>query len=428
MSLTSHVVDDNRETSVEDGGPDDLIGAFYTDHPYPPPVADLEPHRQAWQRPNRRRAEFHLFWPADAYRDDLDILVAGCGTFQAAKHAICWPDARVTGIDISATSLAHTHELKRKHNLTNLETEQLPIERVSELGRTFDLIVCTGVLHHLADPDAGLRALRSVLKPHGVMYLMVYARYGRTGVYLLQEYCRRLGVGTSQHEIEELAAALKVLPRNHPLAGPMSASRDFARPDALADALLNPRDRAYSVPELFEFLAGAGLELRRWFRQAPYLPWCGVLAASPHHVRLTALAAPEQYAAAELWRGTMMQHNAIVGVGQATGDRRPIRFDDDRWRSYVPIRLPSTVCVQERLPPGAAGVLLNQSHSHTDLVLAIDAPEKQLFDAIDGRRSIAGILEQLPGPMNRNQQRDRARAFFERLWFWDQVVFDASHE
>ena len=81
-------------------------------------------------------------------------------------------------------------QLKRKYNLTNLETRQLPIEGAAALGRSFDLIVCTGVLHHLADPDAGLRALRSVLKPEGAMYLMVYAPYGRTGVYMLQDYCR----------------------------------------------------------------------------------------------------------------------------------------------------------------------------------------------------------------------------------------------
>ena len=56
------------------------------------------------------------------YRADLDILVAGCGTWQAAKYAVCRPDARVVGIDVSTTSLEHTGQLKRKYNLTNLET------------------------------------------------------------------------------------------------------------------------------------------------------------------------------------------------------------------------------------------------------------------------------------------------------------------
>ncbi len=71
---------------------------------------------------------------------------------------------------------------------------QLPLESVAELDRTFDKIVCTGVLHHLSDPEAGLRSLRSVLKADGAMHLMVYAAYGRTGVAMMQEYCRRLGI------------------------------------------------------------------------------------------------------------------------------------------------------------------------------------------------------------------------------------------
>lgn len=426
MSFASPVIDDNHETGSENTGADDPIGAFYTSHPYPPPVADLERHRQGWQDPNRRRAEFHLLWPAGPYREDLDILVAGCGTFQAAKHAICWPRARVSAIDISTTSLQHTTELKRKYNLTSLATTQLPIERVHEIQKTFDLIICTGVLHHLADPDAGLRALRSVLKPEGVMHLMVYAPYGRTGVYMLQEYCRRLAIGPSEAEIRELSAVLRSLPRQHPLTALLSSSKDFAQADALADALLNPRDRAYSVPQLLEFIEGAGLQLQRWYRQAPYLPQCGAPAATPHLARLTALPVPEQYAAVELFRGTMTVHSAIVGHRMASDDSRGIRFEGERWRSYVPVRLPRTVCIQERLPPGAAAVVINRNHTNTDLVLALDAHQKRLFDAIDGRRSIAGIVEQLSGQKDDDRKWDRARTFFERLWAYDQVVFDTS--
>jgi 2-polyprenyl-3-methyl-5-hydroxy-6-metoxy-1,4-benzoquinol methylase len=79
----------------------------------------------------------------------------------------------VVGIDVSVTSPEHTERLKQKYNLRNLETRQVQIEDVNELERQFDHIICTGVLHHLADPDAGLRALRSVLKPDGAMYLMI---------------------------------------------------------------------------------------------------------------------------------------------------------------------------------------------------------------------------------------------------------------
>jgi 2-polyprenyl-3-methyl-5-hydroxy-6-metoxy-1,4-benzoquinol methylase len=68
-----------------------------------------------------------------------------------------------------------TERLKRKYHLDNFELYQLPIERAGELQTHFDQIVCTGVLHHLADPDKELAALYGLLKPDGVMHLMVYA-------------------------------------------------------------------------------------------------------------------------------------------------------------------------------------------------------------------------------------------------------------
>jgi SAM-dependent methyltransferase len=394
----------------------DPVCEFYTDHPYPPPVDNLDRARDQWRDENRHRTEYHLLWPDKRNRTDLDILVAGCGTWQAAKYALCRPGARVTGIDVSTTSLDHTERLKRKYTLTNLETRRMPIENVAESGRRFDLIVCTGVLHHLADPDEGLRALRSVLRPDGAIYLMVYAPYGRAGVYLLQDYCRRLGIGSSAREINDLATVVEALPQQHPLVALLRGSRDALNADALADALLNPRDRSYSVPQLFDFIERNGLTFGRWYWQAPYLPQCGAMAATPHAKRLAELPERERSAAMELWRGTMTCHSIIAYRSDVSRGRK-FPFDDDRWPSYVPLRLPTTMCVQERLPSNAAGVLLNRSHPFHDLILVIDAKEKRMFDAIDGRRNIAEIAG--PGPSD-------ARGFFQKLWRYDQVVFDMS--
>ena len=68
------------------------------------------------------------------------------------------------------------------------------IEQIEDLGGKFDQIVFTGVLHHLPDPDTGLRVLSSVLEPNGAIRLMVYAAYGRAGIYMMQDCCRLLGV------------------------------------------------------------------------------------------------------------------------------------------------------------------------------------------------------------------------------------------
>jgi SAM-dependent methyltransferase len=399
------------------------IRDFYERMPYPAPLTSLDEHRRLYKNPDRRRAEFHLIWPADQPRAGQEILVAGCGTSQAARYALREPDARITGIDVSETSLRHTRDLQRKYNLENLELHQLAIERVKELGRSFDLIVCTGVLHHLPDPDRGLRALRDVLKPRGAMRLMVYARYGRTGIYMIQEYCRLLGVRASESDLRGLGAALEALPADHPISGVLRKAKDFRRPEAMADALLHPQDRAYTVPELYEWLDRCDLSFGRWVEQAPYSAQCGLVARSPHAARLASLPSRLQHAAVELFRGTMVSHSFVAYRHDRPDASQPITFAGDRWRDYVPISLPWTVCVRERLPPGSVAVLINRSHTFTDLVLTVDSLEDRLLGAIDGNRTLAEIV-QFAAREGKDQR--RALSFFERLWNYDQVVFDAS--
>jgi SAM-dependent methyltransferase len=395
------------------------VRTFYDRHPYPPPVDDLDGYRRRWQDPQRRRADYHLSWPARPYREDLSILVAGCGTSQAAKHALRWPKARVTAVDVSATSVRCTEALKQRYDLANLEVRQLPIERVADLGEAFDQIVCTGVLHHLPEPLAGLTALRGVLAAGGAMHLMVYAPYGRTGIYMIQELCRRIGIEASDQDIPDLVAALGVLPAGHPLTGLLREAPDFRNAAAMADALLHPQDRAYSVPQLFDFLRGGGCAFVRWLRLAPYSPRCGIMNRLPQRERLVRLASEEQHAAAELFRGTMVCHSLIVRRDDDQRGPRPISFAGRDWIDHVPLRQSDTISVKQRLPPGASAVLINRSHTDTDLFLPIDAAEERLVDAIDGKRTVGDIA-------GREGLLDRAGPFFERLYEYDQIVFDAS--
>jgi SAM-dependent methyltransferase len=394
---------------------------FYDHHPYPPP-SNLDDYRHHWRDPSRLRADFHLFWPWHAYREEQSILIAGCGTSQAAKHAMRWPTAQVTGIDCSETSVRHTERLKKQHDLTNLHVYQLAIEQASELDMSFDQIVCTGVLHHLVDPSAGLKALRSVLKPEGAMHLMVYAPYGRTGIYMLQEFCRRLGIRAIPEDICDLLRVLRALPPGHPLQYLLSHAPELRNQDAVADALLHPQDRAYSVPQFFDLIENSGLKFGRWLRQAPYSVLCGVVATIPQHGRIAHLSLREQYAAIELFRGTMSRHSAVVYRNDCDNPQL-FGSSSDTWLDYIPIRMPDTMCVRGRVPPGAAAALVNRTHSYNDLVLAITPIEKNLFDAIDGQLTVAAIANRTLSYANWSSYNDSIRKFFERLWWHDQVVF-----
>jgi SAM-dependent methyltransferase len=390
----------------------DEVAEFYNRHPYPPPVQDLDAYLSSLQNSIARRAEHHLLWPSRDYFDDHAILVAGCGTSQAAKKAMLNPRATVVGIDVSATSISETQRLADRYQLENLELRRLPIEEVATLGTHFDEIVCTGVLHHLRDPAVGLEALRGVLAEGGALNLMVYAKYGRTGISMIQDYCRMLGVTTSASDIGDLAASLKELPEAHPLSHLLRDTPDFQDNNALADALLHPRDQSYSVPELFELISGSGLRFVRWLRMAPYLPGYGSIASTPHGVRIAALDMSDQYAAMELFRGTMTRHSAILHHAAENAGAGLPRFDGDSWRSYIPVRVPTAVLIEDRLPAGADAALLNRAHSYSDLVMFLDAEQKRQFELIDGTRR-AGSIAKNPD-------------FLQRLWQHDLVVFDTS--
>ena len=402
----------------------EAIRAFYELHPYPTPVATLEQRLERYRDPQRRRAQSLLLWPLEKPRPDRSILVAGCGTSQAARHALMEPDARVVAIDISETSLRHTRDLQQKHDIRNLQLHRLAIERIAELGETFDQIVCTGVLHHLSDPDAGLRSLRDVLTRDGAMHIMVYAPYGRMGITMMQDYCRLLGIGVRDEDLRDLGQTVRALPIDHPIAGVVKRAKDFARPNALADALLNPQDRAYSVPQIYDWLDRCGLKFGRWYEQAAYLPQCGAIDGAPHGPRLAALPLPAQHAAIELLRGTMDRHSFVAYRDDRDRDRdaQPISFEDGAWRGFVPVRLPWTLTIKDRAPRGVAAVLINPSHTYPDLAVFIDAVQERLLTAIDGKRSIAEILHGAGGAIGE----EAARRFFKRLWEHDLIVFDAS--
>jgi SAM-dependent methyltransferase len=399
----------SHEQRPTESGKGDEIAEFYDHHPYPPPMRDLDAELAGWSDGTRRRIEHARVWPTSAYRDDHEILVAGCGTSQAARYAARYPRAHVTGIDVSPASLHATRRLVERHDLTNLELHELPIEEVASLGRSFDYVVCTGVLHHLADPATGLRALREALAPAGALRLMVYATYGRYGVHLIQNYCRRLGIAPTPGEIADLVDTLRELPTGHPLSHALRDTPDFRDDDALADALLNPRDRSYTVPELLDLVDTAGLRFERWVHQAPYRPHCGALTETPHGHRIAAMAPRDQFAAVELFRGTMQRHSAIVYRDDST--LTPLDWDD--WRSFVPITPDTVISVEERLPANVAAVLINQAHVDRDLVMFVSASEKQVFEQIDGRTTLGAIS-------------GASLEFVRNLWWHDLAVIAAA--
>jgi len=206
-----------------------------------------------------------------AFVGGFRVLVAGGGT---GDHTIFLAeqlrefDASVTYVDISRKSLDIARERARVRNLDNIEWHHGSILDLASLGfAPFDLVSCTGVLHHLPEPERGLQALRSVLAPEGAMSLMLYGRAGRLSVYAGQELMRLVNEGVDDPKLktQHARAVLQGLPQTNWLlrgSDPKEVLESFLDDDSnIYDTLLHEQDRAYSVLEIYELLAGAQLEL-----------------------------------------------------------------------------------------------------------------------------------------------------------------------
>lgn len=250
----------------------DVVSRQYEKWRYPAPIEDLQSWLQgSWQWFDPTVAQ-RILWPDREYQPGMDILIAGCGTNQAAVFAYTNPGANVVAIDISDPSLDHHRYLKEKHGLSNLELHRLPIEEAPSLGREFDLIVSTGVLHHMADPPAGIKALSKCLRQDGAMALMLYARFGRAGVEMMQSVFRSLGLRQDEPSLAIVKEAVSLLGPDHPLRSYMRIAPDLDNDAGVVDTFLHGRDRSYTTADCLELVESADLVFQDWFFKAPYYP------------------------------------------------------------------------------------------------------------------------------------------------------------
>jgi SAM-dependent methyltransferase len=388
----------------------DPVEDQYTRWVYPQPATSL---RRMWQACDPMLGQQHYaYWPDRPYWPGMRILVAGCGSNQAANLAQRNPDAQVLGIDVSPTSLQHERLLKGKYGLDNLALEQMAIDRLDDLDREFDLIVATGVLHHLPDPAAALAQLGRKLAPHGVVWLMVYGRYFRTGVYMLQELFRRVGLGQSPADVATVRQALPHLQRDHLARNYMRAVEDLGHDAGIVDTFLHASDRAYTVDELLALVDDAGLRFQGWHENHYYYPNGQMPAASPLFQRLEALPPRELWAAMELHHGGIGRHEFFC----CRTDRPPpsfaLDFDSERFFDLVPVRRIARLIEPDRARGSPAAITRPPFPE-----VGLDDVQFRLFQAVDGQRSIRRCIADSNVIAGSPAQLDVfAKQFFISLW------------
>jgi SAM-dependent methyltransferase len=354
------------------------------------------------------------FWPEGRPKSDLSILVAGCGSMQAAVVAFNNPECRVTGIDFSDASIAHEERLRERHKLTNLMVRAMDLLEVSSLQRQFDLIICTGVLHHLPNPAEGLTALSRVIEPsHGVMVLMLYGKLGRIGIYPLQDAFRRMRIPQTSEGVATVRSIINRLQPRHPGRWYFEHSLEMRSPAAIVDTFLHRQDVAYNVQELLDLVEGSGLKFQGWLDSGPYN-----IGFPDQDLESLCKGFPDR----DRWsiaEGLMMlrltNHNFLACRPERDKNSQ-IDFSGEQWLSYFPTRHPSAGFSQ-----WTEGKFTREGYE-----FELSSAEAVLFVEANGRQAVSTLLKhkRLAG-MAQGERLALGRAFYERMWRHGHMFFSA---
>lgn len=235
------------------------VRSQYEQNPYPRWVT-LPTHGQtlSFNAQLRRMVPFGPFTPMP---DDSapEALVAGCGTGSHSISTACrYRGVRVLAVDLSLSSLSYAMRKTCELGIANIEYAQADILRLSDVGRTFDIIESVGVLHHLADPFSGWRTLLSLLRPGGFMFLGFYSETARRPSAKAREIIAARGYSGTPDEIRRFRRDVAVGKLGIELQS-LRGSPDFFSTSECRDLLFHVREQALTLGQIESFVADCGM-------------------------------------------------------------------------------------------------------------------------------------------------------------------------
>jgi SAM-dependent methyltransferase len=228
-------------TSVDDGVSLQVMQQ-YEENPYP--RWTIDPSAGSVGEPARGGAD----------EPGQEILIAGCGTGQHAfEIAYAFPGAKVLAVDISLPSLAYARRKTREAGLHNVEYAKADILKLAAIGRSFDRIEAGGVLHHLADPESGWRALLALLRPKGEMRVGLYSDVARSAVGGARDFIAARGYRPTAEDIrkcrQEILRDYEQLRWRSVIESP-----DFYSMSGCRDLLFHVMEHRFTIPRIKTFL------------------------------------------------------------------------------------------------------------------------------------------------------------------------------
>jgi len=390
------------------GGTGEAVRRQYESLPFPPRDPEAERYALKVSGPDiLAKVNQYCFGGSRDFSKPFRVLVAGCGTGDSAiwlGHQLKDTPAEIVALDLSEASLAVARARAAVRGLRNIRWEHASLLDADMLGiGMFDYITCLGVLHHLPDPVAGLRALESVLAEGGAMAIMLYGAVGRSHIYATQRLLRQLTAGLD-HPADQLAFAKKVV-------GNLAPTNEFRRREGADviratylvddtnfwDTLMHSQDRAYTASQVREYLAMAGLHVQGFVSYGGNAATTALQYDLGFHLgdagHLQALPLAEREDAAEALDGSLSLHTVYA-------TRNP----------YAALDPMAPDAILSPMSDLARHVIAHLAAPYADLTIALrngggftfrPLPATQAFlAAVDGRRSNAEIAASLGITLN----------------------------
>lgn len=220
----------------------------YEHHPYPRWL-DL-PRREQRTYGDFLQRTFVHFKPPALLNGPVRVLVAGCGTgseaLAVARNRIC---ARVVAVDLSRTSLAYALAMSEKLEVENVEFLQADVLDLPSAGDRYEVVESSGVLHHLADPIAGWKALSECLLPGGVMKLGLYSESARRTVVKARELIREWNLSADIEGIRRIRSRIMRAGAEDPLRE-LRESEDLYTTSACRDLLFHVCEHRFTLDKI----------------------------------------------------------------------------------------------------------------------------------------------------------------------------------
>lgn len=234
----------------------EYLKKHYNNFIYPKPTEDI--NKDYLEKNRRPISDPEIFWhrlfPEKPYSNKkLNILIAGCGSHEAAILAKFNKKHEFVGIDLSANSILHQENLKKKHSINNL-TLICNDFRKESFKKSFDYIISAGVIHHLEEPGSALDYFNTILKDDGVISLMVYGDKINYALNQVKLIFKSLDLSHDKESIDFARDFFNSLNKNHPAKVFANSSRDLDFDAGVVDFCLHQFEKFFSIKELINLL------------------------------------------------------------------------------------------------------------------------------------------------------------------------------